>query len=154
MRRPWPVTGSRPLSAGRSRSGGPSELGRRRARSARTKPVPAPRGPGRRGRCRCSSRWSAVRGRAALSAVRGQGGQRLSQRRRHRQLPHDERRRLIISERKPRTEPPPRPRPRSAWRVTDVACPTCKAGPGVRCSSPGGHPHQPRVAQLRPRFPS
>ncbi|WP_443333622.1 zinc finger domain-containing protein [Streptomyces sp. CB00455] len=54
----------------------------------------------------------------------------------------------------PPPPPPPPPRPRSVWRVTDVVCPACKAGPGKRCGSPGGHPHQPRIAQFRRRFPS
>ncbi|MFI0716395.1 hypothetical protein ACH4SK_38540 [Streptomyces inhibens] len=77
-----------------------------------------------------------------------------------RQLPHDERLRLIISERKFRTEkstqrPSPRSQPRSpSWHVLDVACPTCNAVPGSRCRTPDGRPHQPRVRQFSRRFPS
>ncbi|MFB7745363.1 hypothetical protein [Streptomyces sp. NPDC056132] len=66
-----------------------------------------------------------------------------------RQLPHDERLRLIIGEPAPQPERPPRPR--STRRLTDVACPVCKARPGVRCNTPDGHPHQTRIAQVRRR---
>lgn len=85
----------------------------------------------------------------------------------HRQLPHDERLRLIIGERKPPAKKSPkastprrRPSSRPAaprtppWNVLDVACPTCNAGPGTQCKTPNRHPHQPRVARFRRRFPS
>ncbi|WP_258320921.1 hypothetical protein [Streptomyces sp. S1D4-14] len=82
-----------------------------------------------------------------------------------RQLPHDERLQLIISERKSRAEPPKQlkqgrrsrtvpPMPTTSWQVVDVTCPDCNAGPGSRCTTPGSRPHQSRVARFRLRFPS
>ncbi|MFD5512162.1 hypothetical protein ACFWIB_30950 [Streptomyces sp. NPDC127051] len=81
------------------------------------------------------------------------------------QIPHDERLRLIISERKSRAsekQRAARPEGRSrrsqttsqSPRVTDIVCPTCGARPGSRCTTPDGHPHYPRVAQFRRRFSS
>nr|WSX54202.1 hypothetical protein OG409_38015 [Streptomyces sp. NBC_00974] len=142
------------LEAWRTRT----ELPGRRARSILTKPVPAPRGPVAKRKlplyeqverrswfAQTCPRCLAKVGKACLDDDGIGNGP-------HRQLPHDERLRLVIGVRKPRTEPPPPPR--TVWRVTDITCLTCKAGPGKRCSSPGGHPHHARVAQFRIRFPS
>ncbi|MER5570471.1 hypothetical protein ABT083_30430 [Streptomyces goshikiensis] len=135
---------------------GRTEVAWFRGRSSRRAPVPTPRAqrakklplyeqvPRGVWFTQPCSRCGAKRGKGCLNDDGIGNGPR-------RQLPHDERLRLIINERKAQAEPSPRPRMRSVWRVTDVACPTCKAGPGVRCSSPGGHPHQPRIAQLRRR---
>ncbi|MER8233219.1 hypothetical protein [Streptomyces sp. NPDC094049] len=132
-----------------------SELARSRGRTSRRASAPAPRSQRAKGKrplyeqvtrgawfTQPCPRCGAKKGKGCLNDDGIGNGPR-------RQLPHVERLRLIINERKLQAEPSPRPRLRSVWRVTDVACPTCKAGPGVRCNSPGGHPHQPRVAQLR-----
>ncbi|MFD3719876.1 hypothetical protein [Streptomyces sp. NPDC058674] len=135
-----------------------TELDNRRARTPRTKPVPAPRGPVAKQKLPLFEQvqrrsWFAQACPQCLAKVgkacRNDDGIGNG---RHRQLPHDERLRLILGVRKPRTEPPPRQR--AVWRVTDVLCPTCKAGPGKRCNTPDGRPHQPRVAQFQRRFPS
>ncbi|MFD3760461.1 hypothetical protein [Streptomyces sp. NPDC058622] len=81
------------------------------------------------------------------------------------QIPHDERLRLIISERRSRAgekQSAERPEGRSrrsqtssqSPRVTDIVCPACGARSGARCTTPDGHPHHPRVAQFRRRFSS
>ncbi|WP_372411980.1 hypothetical protein [Streptomyces luteireticuli] len=81
-----------------------------------------------------------------------------------RQLPHDERLRLITDEKKSRTgQGKQRPRPRArqnpsasepSWRVIDVTCPVCDATPGSRCATPGRRPHEARVTRFRLRFES
>ncbi|MEU9418376.1 hypothetical protein [Streptomyces sp. NPDC048272] len=134
-----------------------TEVGRRRAHNIHTKPVPASRGPVTKRKlplyeqverrswyAQTCPRCLAKIGKACLNDDGIGNG-------RHRQLPHDERLRLVIGIRKPRTEPSPAQR--TEWRVTDITCPTCKAGPGQRCS-PGGHPHHARATQFKLRFPS
>ncbi|MFF8917285.1 hypothetical protein ACF08M_29235 [Streptomyces sp. NPDC015032] len=63
-----------------------------------------------------------------------------------RKTPHDERLRLIVEERRSKTqnrkESPPR-------QPSDVTCPDCDKAPGTRCATPSGGPHRSRVERAQ-----
>ncbi|WP_329127199.1 zinc finger domain-containing protein [Streptomyces sp. NBC_01465] len=92
-------------------------------------------------------RCRAAKGAACLNDERVGGGSL-------RQIPHDERFQLLITERQnqaklPAQRPAASPLRGRPQRVVDVACPTCKARPGSGCRTPDGRPHNARVARLR-----
>ncbi|MER5886981.1 hypothetical protein ABT160_24420 [Streptomyces sp. NPDC001941] len=61
-------------------------------------------------------------------------------------MPHDERLKPIIDERRERQRNQPKPPP--PWRVYEVSCPDCGQGADARCTTPGG-PHRSRVERAK-----
>ncbi|MCF3179993.1 hypothetical protein IPZ70_08570 [Streptomyces polychromogenes] len=63
-----------------------------------------------------------------------------------RRVPHDERLKPIIDERRERQRNQPKPPP--PWRVYEVTCPDCGQGADARCTTAGG-PHRSRVERAK-----
>ncbi|MFK0182165.1 hypothetical protein ACIQVR_40145 [Streptomyces xanthochromogenes] len=63
-----------------------------------------------------------------------------------RHVPHDERLKPIIDERRERQRNQPKPPP--PWRVYEVTCPDCGQGADARCTTAGG-PHRSRVERAK-----
>ncbi|MFE0776925.1 hypothetical protein [Streptomyces sp. NPDC058861] len=63
-----------------------------------------------------------------------------------RQVPHDERLKPIIDQRRERQRNQPKPPP--PWRVYEVTCPDCGQGADARCTTTGG-PHRSRVERAK-----